>query len=226
MKNPPTPTLATAPDPKVMLADIKATIASPNPLVISVLGDSTSNEPGEWVDLYAQHLATIGTVSLHFWDQDKSEWSHTVKTYPGPDRKITIWNGSMVGASQAFAIENAATLVPERPSFVMLNYGHNYVSGGSSATSWRLMSIIDEKWGKTPAAVMLQNPSINARAAYSANSVLELKFWAQRFGYPTVDLQSAFTKAGNLKNLLKNNIDPNPAGSRLWADNVVKVVGP
>lgn len=223
--NPPTPKVAAPADPAVMLKSVRETLRGPGRLSISVLGDSTGNERGEWVDLYAQHLAKYGTVTVHFWDSAIEAYGPRTETYPGPARQIVVWSGSMPGASQKYGLENLNEMQPERPSFVMYNYGHNQVSDGASAATWRLATAIEERWGKVDEVVILQNPSQNTRQLYSARSVGELQGFAARFGRPVIDVQGAFTKAGNLSALLGDDVHPNPAGSRLWADTVIGVLG-
>lgn len=224
--NPPTPTIDAAPDPAVMLKRIKASIAGTQPLTISVLGDSTGNERGEWVDLWARHLAKYGTVTVHFWDP-KGEYYHPkTETYPGPERPIVIWDGAMPGANAQYGMDNLDELQPEKPSFVIMNYGHNQGKDGASALVWQLSASIEDKWGKLiDEAVTLQNPSMNARANFSARSVADLQGYALRFGRPVIDVHTAFQKAGNLPSLLQDDVHPNPAGSRLWADTVISKLG-
>jgi hypothetical protein len=209
-----------------MLKRIRADITGNDPLTISVLGDSTGNERGEWVDLYAKHLAKYGTVTVHFWDP-KGEFYHPkTETYPGPDRPIVIWDGAMPGANPQYGIENLQELQPVKPSFVMMNYGHNQGKDGASALVWRLSATIEDKWGQQiDEIVTLQNPSLNIRTAVSARSVADLEGYALRFGRPVLDVHGAFEKAGNLPGLLQDDVHPNPAGSRIWADTVIGVLG-
>lgn len=222
--NPATPKVAAASDPTVMLNRVRETITTADPLIISVLGDAAGDERGEWVDLYGQHLAKYGTVTVHFWDSKVKAYSQKTETYPGPERQIEIWNGSMHGSSQN-GLENLTAMQPQRPSFVFLNYGHSQVADSASASIWRLTTAIDEKWGETDEVVILQNPSINSREQYSARSVAEIKGYALRFGRPVVDVEGAFTKKGLVSALLEDDVYPNAAGSRLWADTVIGLFG-
>lgn len=66
--HPPSPTVAPSALLEVTPAEgIRAAIASDKPMTISVLGDSTGNDAGEWVDLWSQHLAEDATVTLRTW---------------------------------------------------------------------------------------------------------------------------------------------------------------
>lgn len=227
---PSTPTASpTAVDSAPTLAAVKGLLAGAEPLTISVLGDSTGNASGEWVDLWAQSLTKYGTVTLHLWDAKADDWNQKVLTYPGPARPITIWNGSKSGSTHLYALQFIDKIQPEKPAFQILNYGHNNLSLRADGGSADLMRGLAAKWASdVPTVVTLQNPAVGARASQSAASVFHLRDWAARKGHPVIDVENAFNNAGNLPSLILEDglgVHPNPAGSRIWADTVTATLG-
>lgn len=223
----PTPSATASPgaDPAQTLQTVRALVSGKDALTISVLGDSTGNSTGEWLDLWAKDLTAYGTVTIHMWDEKAHAWLPTPTVYQGGERAITIWNGSQPGSTYVYALERLAVMQPEKPSFMIHNYGHNKATQRTDAGAMDLMAAVDAKWGKTPAVVILQNPSRNSRQLTSAYSVEVLRGWAPRAGYPVVDVYSAFRDAGALDTLLVDDVHPNPAGSRIWADTIKAVLG-
>lgn len=221
---PPAP--AAVPEGTVTLGDLQAIIRGPGALTISVLGDSTGDEPGEWVDLWARDLSTHGTVTLHFWDATTRDWNAHPAVYPGPDRTITVWNGSRAGASHAYPLEYLDRILPSRPSLTILNFGHNPAPERADEGAAELLAAADAKWaGRVPAAIVLQNPALGMWQEQTAGSVAALRAWAPGAGYPIIDVNAAFRARGGLPELLADDLHPNSAGQRLWADTVRAALG-
>jgi hypothetical protein len=220
------PSPASAPAGAVPLTDLRALVSGPGALTISVLGDSTGDEPGEWVDLWARDLAARGTVTLHFWDAAAGDWEAHPTVYPGPDRSITVWNGSRAGASYAYPLEHLHRIQPSRPSLTVLNFGHNPYPDRADEGAAELLAASDAKWAApVPAAIVLQNPSLGMWQEQTAGSVAALRGWAPGAGYPVIDVNEAFRARGGLPGLLADDVHPNPAGQRLWADTVRAALG-
>ncbi len=137
---------AAAPDGAVTVGDLRAIVSSRDALTISVLGDSTGDEPGEWVDLWARELSKRGTVTLHFWDGATDDWKAHPTVYPGPDRPITVWNGSRSGASYAYPLEHLDRIQPSKPSLTVLNFGHNPAPERADKGAAELLAAADAKW--------------------------------------------------------------------------------
>lgn len=208
------------------LTDVRAMLSGPEALTISVLGDSTGDEPGEWVDLWARDLSTRGTVTLHFWDAAAADWKAQPTVYPGPDRAITVWNGSRAGASYAYPLEHLHRIQPSRPSFTVLNFGHNPFPETADKGAAELLAAADHRWAvPVPAAIVLQNPSLGFWEEQTAGSVAALRGWAPGAGYPLIDVNAAFRARGGLPGLLADDVHPNSAGQRLWADTVRAALG-
>ena len=210
----------------VTAGDLRAIVSSRGALTISVLGDSTGDEPGEWVDLWARDLSKHGTVTLHFWDGATDGWKAHPTVYPGPDRPITVSNGSRSGASYAYPLEYLDRIQPSKPSFTVLNFGHNLAPERADKGAAELLAAADAKWSaRVPAAIVLQNPSLGMWEEHTAGSVAALRDWAPRAGYPAIDVNAAFRTRGDLPGLLTDDVHPNSAGQRLWADTVGAALG-
>lgn len=229
----PVPDLGTYTAPKVTapattaptaVKPLTGLLAGTGALTISVLGDSTGNGVGEWVDLWAQGLAKSGTVTLHQWDSTKDGWFPNPTTYPGGDRQITIWNGSQPGSNYTYPLERLDTISPKKPSFMVLNFGHNGAPQRVDSGMVDLIAAVEKKWGKTPAVITLQNPAQGERENRTAFNVSVLREWAKEAGRPVIDVNKAFMDTGNVGALLADDVHPNPAGSRLWADTVIKAI--
>lgn len=211
------------PDQASALAAIRALVTGPEPLVISVMGDSTGNATGEWVDLWAAGLAQYGTVTLHQWDEKAGAWKAQPKVAAGPARGITIWNASHPGANYNYPLQRLDVMSPEKPSILIHSFGHNVGAQRADAGAMDLFAALEKKWGgEIPTAIILQNPARNTRELPTQHSVDALRDWAGRAGYPVIDVNTAFKESGeSLGMLLIDDVHPNPAGQRIWADTVI-----
>lgn len=209
-----------------MLGSIQAAVTGPNDAVGSVLGDSTGNGPEEWVALWSQHLTKYGTVTLHMWNQDTSDWNPEPRVYPGGSKQVTIWNGSQPGSTYTYPLERLDMMQPEKPSFTILSFGHNMAAKSADVGSAELLAAVDKKWGVVlPAAVTLQNPAQGEREPRTASSVNAITAWAPIAGYPTINVNKAIHDAGPVASFLQDDVHPNPAGSQIWADTVATTLG-
>jgi lysophospholipase L1-like esterase len=222
--NPPTPTVKSLEPVQVTpLADINALVTGLGPLTVSVLGDSTGNDDGEWVRLWAQHLAADATVTVHTWKEGAAKWPAV--TYGTGARTVTIWNGSMPGSNGLYARQSFAALQPQRPDLVIFNYGHNTSTSGTRADVETLQRMAQTRWkAAVPFAVTLQNASRGQYRAVSAQSVKDLRAWTSEQKIPVVDIESVIP-AQNLDALLLDDVHPNQQGSKLWADKIIQTLG-
>jgi len=222
--HPPTPTVAApAPLEVTTYEGIRASVTSDKSMTISVLGDSTGNDAGEWVDLWAQHLSKNATVTLHNWKEGTTSWP--TRTYGTGTRQITIWNGSQPGSSGNYARFQLHAMQPEKPNLIIYNYGHNASPNGTSADIESLQRTANTDWKmQIPFVVTLQNAVRGTYVPVSDMSVAELKSWTTNRGVPVVDVRSAIP-ASSLGTLLIDDVHPNKQGSRIWADTVIRTLG-
>jgi len=203
--------------------DIKALLGSGKEATISILGDSTGDAPGEWVDLWAKHLSATHTVKYFAWDGDKNAYPYEPETF-GSGPVITIWNGSRAGATGKYALDRFPALQPQKPSVVIYNYGHNSTGPTVVDELSALNERVTYRWGATPYVVTLQNPAQGTRATQSAASVEALRAFVTSNKAAYVDVTTAFG-AVPLKSLLADEVHPNSQGSQIWVDAVVQTLG-
>lgn len=189
------------------------------PMVVSVLGDSTGNDPGEWVDLWARHLGARHVVVEHTWSWKYGRWNATPIRYGSTGSPVTIWNGSMPGAQPKYALDRLATMRPARFDLLVLSYGHNGFPQDTTAGLSQLTAGVT-----APRYVVLQNPGLDDHAAAQDRNLAAVKAWAAQTHTPTIDVTSAFRQRGP-RSLMRDHAHPNPAGSALWESVVQGVLG-
>lgn len=187
--------------------------------VIAVLGDSTGNDPGEWVDLWAKHLGESRRVVEHTWSWKYERWNDQPIRYGKGPGVVTIWNGSMPGAQPKYALDRLAVMLPVHPDLLVLNYGHNGFPQDTTAGLARLKAAADTRtW------VVLQNPGLNDHAAPQEKNLAAVAAWAKSTDTPVIDVTSAFRARGPAS-LMRDHAHPNAAGSALWESVVEKALG-
>jgi hypothetical protein len=183
---------------------------------ILVIGDSTGNDPGEWVDLWAQDLGRAREVTLRQWASGAEEFADPPLVY-GSGRALGIWNLSYPGVRADYAGRLAS--VPVQPDAVILNVGHNRSANAIRRVIRTTTPAIEDRWGEVPEAYVLQNPS-TADPDQSESAVTFLRTLATQDRVPVIDVHAAFLEAGPLGALLGDGTRPNAQGSRVWADAV------
>lgn len=207
--------------------EARAVLGRAAPITVSVLGDSTGNEDGEWVDLWARRLGQSRTVVLHQWDDGRGGWLPTVRVYGSGGPQVTIWNGSKSGAQAGYALDRLGLIQPVRPDLVVYSFGHNHWPGNVVGPLRSLTSAVDRRWPVPPAAlVVLQNPELGERAPTHARVEDEVSRWAGEAGLPTVDVFAAFRSRPDEARLLKDFHHPSAAGSAVWAQVVEEALSP
>jgi hypothetical protein len=224
----PTPTVAPA-----TLDAARAVLDSSKAVTVSVLGDSTGNGDGEWVQLWAKHLGESRPVTLHQWDSVLNAWKPGVEEFGTIGHRVTIYNMSQPGATPAYASARIKVAQPKRPDLLILNYGHNGNTGGQWGFLTSLVAASQGRWPqKVPTVVMLQNPEIGAHAVTAAANMAEVGLWAEANQVPTVNVGKAFIASGRLASLLERplgvpplRVHPNAEGYLLWANTVAGALG-
>lgn len=181
---------------------------------ILVIGDSTGDGPGEWVDLWAQDLGGSREVTLHNWEVGAQDFSASPLVY-GFGQALDLWNLSSpdIGADPAQQLGS----VPTTPGAVILNVGHDRDPSSLRRTIRTTTAAIADRWGEVPCAWVLQNPATqDADRQEAAVDVVRALATKQRV--PVIDVHRAFRRADDLGALLADGTRPSPTGSRLWAD--------
>lgn len=217
---PAAPPPAEAPAP-ASLDPARAVLASGQPVVISVLGDSTGNDGDEWVVRWAEKLGENHKVTVHMWDAVRQDWKQDVRTFGRSGVEVTIWNASQPGETADYPADKIDRVQPEQPGLVLYNFGHNDQAGSIGPHTGQTMDAVAAHWSaQIPSAVILQNPARGDRAVTQDATLAALPGWSAQRGAPAIDVTSAFRSAGDLAALLVDELHPNPAGSQLWADTV------
>jgi lysophospholipase L1-like esterase len=211
----PTATPSPSAEPKPATLD-DAREALQDKATVSVIGDSTGNDRGEWVELWAQRLADDDrAVALHQWAGD--DFQPEPIEYEGSGDEVTLWNASLSGGQANWANDMLATVQPERPDLILLNVGHNNVPNNVAGQLNELRREIDRRWDgqDIPLVAVLQNPGRGEHEDRQAATLRVIRTWATNKGVPTIDVTSAFTDP---EKQMQDDAHPNERGSQIWAD--------
>jgi len=212
-----TPTEAPV-QPPATLDQIKALIATGAPLVVSVLGDSTGNDSGEWVDLWAKGLGSSRQVTLHQWDSKTEDWNPEPISYGSNGPELAIWNGSQPGARATYPLDKFDRIQPVKPDVVIYSFGHNGTEDTIVGELGQTMARGTTQWAvQIPSVVILQNPGQNEHAPIQDATLVALTTWAGQAGEPLIDVASAFRAAPDFEYLMKDDAHPNWHGAEVWA---------
>lgn len=210
------------------LGAVQTLIAGDEPIVISVLGDSTGNGPNEWVARWAKRIGEAGsTVTVHYWDDVAGAYGDDA-TYGSGARDVEIWNGSMPGKNATNALQIREDLQPVEPDLIVYNFGHNIGPEPVDVTYSKLQAAAEEQWGAPILrAAMLQNPAHGTREAPTKGSQDRVAGWASRNDVPLVNIRDAFTENPDwIADYMLDEVHPNDTGSQVWADRVIAALGP
>jgi hypothetical protein len=203
---------------------------------VVVLGDSTSNGPGELIDLWAVDMAARWPAYTWMY----SLFDPTSQTYPAPStlaagsgtHTITVWNASVPGADSGYHLIPSGTLYGDiQPDLVLINTGHNDWRLTPSVTAIRMHVLAQTVQIACPEASIVlvsQNPNIEPRVSElvaagqqtTDQRAAVTQQVAQRGGYGFVDVNRAYHEDGRAMNVLvsPDGIHPYAAGSRVAAD--------
>jgi lysophospholipase L1-like esterase len=222
---PVSPTTGKAKAPKTTLTQAKAIVRSDRDITIQVLGDSTGNDPSEWVDLWAKHLGDTRRVTLHMWATKTQDWDPDTITYGSSGPRVTIWNGSFPGARASYPLDRLGTITPKKPDLIVYSYGHNATADTIVGEMAHTIDAVNNRWPGTPRVAILQNPATGSRKTIEDATRAALKGWAKEAGLSLVDVESAFKDQADLTGLMKDEVHPNGEGEKLWAAEVARVLG-
>ena len=202
-------------------AALLQTMNGDDDLNISVLGDSTGDGADEWVTLWAMLLAADGaSVSVKTWSHDSADWSEEPQSFGSGSRSITVWNGSVPGATPSYPIGFKNLLQPVEPDVVVISYGHDH-EGGPGSLGTELSNLLDtarHRWdGDVPTVVTIQNPRQDSAALKAAEGQHAIREVARQRELPVVDINEVFHSVGDIESLMKNKVRPSPNGYMLWA---------
>ena len=191
-----------------------------------VLGDSTGDDPDEFPFLVAQQLGSAHNrpVIVHRWADGRGYGGESTFPARTDAAAIHVWNGSVSGSVAAYAANNLRAMTPVGADLVLINYGHNYAGPEQARDGLsQLLEDIDGHLGRPPVLVIIQNPK-NPETVLSSAIIRQVSDTASAYFCETVDVHRAFRDAGDPEPLLLDDTHPSPAGSKVWADAVVKAL--
>lgn len=196
-------------------------LASGDAVTISVLGDSTSNERSEWVHLWATALAEDRPVTISHWNEaDGTSYNEPdVLSDGGDGGEVTIWSGSIAGATASSTAQLLPGIMPERPDFVMYNFGHNSTVDVVADHFDELHGRVTDLYDEVPTIVVLQNPQVGDANAQVREAV---EAWAGDNGAGVIDVAAAWPDAA--WPWLVDDVHPSDQGQALWAETVAEAL--
>lgn len=201
--------------------------------VIAIAGDSTGNEPGEWVDRVSRTLAERFDRPLveHPWSLEDAEYGSPIfqEADSRSNAALTVWNGSAPGKTAAYSLEHLDALIPVRPDVVIINHGLNNVRNpeGAVPEMSSLIHAIEQKWsGHIGYAVVLENPRFDTWQSAHRDVIDLVTEWAE--SNPNIlplDVYDAYLKSDEPKRLLHDDhLHPNTQGSALTAETILEAL--
>lgn len=199
---------------------------------VLVAGDSTGDQPGEWVDIAFRSLALENDrpLVIHQWDKETAAYGSEIRANEdATGAELVVWNGSAAGKTAAYSLEHLDVLAPEHPDVVFINHGlnnsrHPDAVGGELTD---LVAAIESRWGGTVGyAAILENPRFDEWHDGHAAVIDQVRTWAT--AHPDIlliDAYSAYLDTGDpLDYLLPDELHPTPDGSELTASTVLDAI--
>jgi hypothetical protein len=202
------------------------------PFVVTVIGDSTGNEPGEWVDLAFQELAEEYDRPLiqHPWDILTDSYLPEIRSNDdAASAPIIVWNGSASGKTGQYSLAHFETLVPAQPDLVIFNHGLNNVPKPETVAP-QLTALVAEIERYWPASVgyaaILENPRFDGWATQHAAVIDNVSSWlSENRAVRAIDVHAAYVASTTPELLLLPDLlHPSPAGSSLTAATVLEAL--
>lgn len=205
----------TAAPPPASLDDARQVLTGP--ATIQIIGDSTGNDGNEWVALWAQHLGRDHRITLHQWLD--GQYKPPPLAYGDSGPRTTIWNASQAGGAANWAVEQLDVVEAESADLLILSLGKNNTS---TDVAGQLDQLTETLKPDVPQVLILQNPSRGNLEDQQAATSKAAERWAAGQGIPTIDAGAAFTDPPTQ---MYDDVHPNEAGSRAWADVVADALG-
>ena len=214
----------------ISFADARDKLADAGrPFIVTVIGDSTGNEPGEWVDLAFRELSEELDRPLvqHPWDILTNTYLPEIRSNEDATAApIIVWNGSGSGKTGAYSLEHFATLVPAQPDVVIFNHGLNNVPEPATVAPQltALVAEVERYWPESVGfAAILENPRFDQWAEAHTAVIGNVTSWlAENQAIRPIDVHSAYLEAADADTLLLPDLlHPSPAGSALTAATVL-----
>lgn len=194
------------------------------PQAIAVIGDSTGDEPDEWVYRVGTWASAQynRTVILHRWDSVANRYiDPPVVLGTGAGAPLDIWNASAPGKDAEYSAVNLPVMLASPVSTIFISHGHNQATSTASRSVELLTRAALNRQGSAQAVVIGQNPNRVPDDTDQQAKVEAILGYAASAQLPSIDVLAAFNRAGDPNGLLEDKQHPNTAGSQVWADTVI-----
>jgi hypothetical protein len=217
----------------VSFADARDRLAdSGRPFVITVIGDSTGDQPGEWVDLAFRELAEDLDRPLiqHPWDLLTASYLPEIRSnVDAASAPLVVWNGSASGKTGQYSLAHFDALVPAQPDLVIFNHGLNNVPKPQTVAPQltALVAEIERYWPESVGyAAILENPRFDDWSTEHGTVIDNVGSWlAENQAVRPIDVHAAYLAAPSPELLLLPDLlHPSPAGSAVTAATVLDAV--
>lgn len=185
------------------------------PATLAVIGDSTSNQLGGWVNLLGEQLGESRVTRVQRISQTGQSSYRAPIRYGDEGPELQVWNASTATPFAVVTDERARVVVPKRPDVVLLSVGRaadaRVIGQQLSTTRSSILKAYPQAQVvvvKQPAATPAQRPAIAAVGA-----------WAVQQGVPAIDVAAAFASSPGVASL-QNADGITDAGAQLWAATV------
>jgi len=168
----------------------------------------------------------IGSVS--FKDVEGNVWTKNGSVVLGNGSPgILILNASHPGAAIAYSTDETrfALQTPIEPQLAFINYGHNQGSNVDIQSTYEgLCTQLITKYPNTGVVCIAQNPQRAPEVNITPHAIRcrQISMLSAKNNYGLVDVYRKFIETGNIDNYMLDGCHPNPAGSNLWRDEVIK----
>ncbi|ATD69816.1 MULTISPECIES: SGNH/GDSL hydrolase family protein [Gordonia] len=221
-----TPTSSTPLEQPATLAfmeDAKAHAAEPRTIVL--LGDSTGAARDGWAPKVGTAISQTlqRPMATKFWNTTTNDYGAMVGLGDGPNGPIGFWNGSASGKDANYAFENLDKMIPAdaSPDLIMLNFGHT--QDPKTALAEQLQPLIAQLRKEYPNADLVAIKQSPAQGKNTGEVTAGFASAMDAEGIQVIDVYSAFpTDDASLAPLLKDTVNPSPAGQEIWTTTVLK----
>ena len=202
------------------------------PKSVTVFGDSTGNEQGEWVYRVVRTIVEKydRPVTVHDWSIDQNAYvGENTFGADRPNAPVVIWNGSALGKDASYSIDFFPLMAPQPSDLVIISHGHNQTTPeATTQQTTNLVKLVRGAWDTPPAiAITLQNPRIDSSADNQSAKVEAVRgVFSNRADVEVIDVWTRFESAPDLTALLRpDGFQPSDAGATVWAQTVETSLG-
>lgn len=105
---------------------------------MTLLGNSTGNDPTEWVQAITRRLAeeTGRPATISTWNPEDEGYGPPTEL-SGEGKPIIVWNGSTSSEGAKYSLDHIENMAPGRPNLLVINHGHNLWDARRASTEMR-----------------------------------------------------------------------------------------